>query len=259
MRYDPDNDAYAILNVRPDASREEVEAAFRKSVLLWHPDKCPSPDAPELFQKVQNAAKCVRDPQARREYDRLRAAHSKAPPLVRPRYEAPAPYVPLADTPAWLTASARIVHDGILFPIVGETRSMVSELMAIVIVLSLGAIAFTADLTFALLALVAYSVLRVDDQEPRRWKSAWLKVVPGRRQAEYSKLDQGAGIFVRYEVPYGALQVAVTQHRNRFSVEIRGFPQGSVTLLERTRDLAFARRCAREAGTWLDLPVARAA
>lgn len=260
MRYDPTDDAYAILGVRPQATRDEVNAAFRRAVLQWHPDKNPAPDATEVFHKIQQAARILRTPRMRREYDRLRAAHHRTPPPApRPRYAPPEPYVPLSGAPRWLSADARVVHDGVLFPLVVERPSMIRELMIVVMALSAGAMLFTLDFTFFLLGLLAYSILRVNGQEPRRWTAAWLKVVPGRRVAQYSRLDERAGVFVRYEVPWGALQIALAQAQNAYTVEIRGFPEGSVRLLDRTHDAEFARRCAREAGEWLGLPVARAA
>jgi hypothetical protein len=260
MRYDPANDAYAILGVRPQATRDEVDAAFRRAVLQWHPDKNPAPDAAEVFHKIQQAARILRTPRTRREYDRLRGAHHRTPPpSPRVRQAPPEPYVPLAGAPAWLSADARVVHDGVLFPLVIERPSMIRELMVVVMALSAGAMLFTLDFTFFLLGVLAYSILRVNGREPHRWTAAWLKVVPGRREAQYSRLDERVGLFVRYEVPWAALQIALTQRQNAYEVEIRGFPEGSVRLLDRTRDFAFARRCAEEAGAWLGLPVAGAA
>ena len=56
-------DPYALLGVRPDASPEEITAAYRKLAKEWHPDvRQGDEEAAKRFQAIQAA------------YDVLRAA-----------------------------------------------------------------------------------------------------------------------------------------------------------------------------------------
>ncbi|MDH3591807.1 MAG: DnaJ domain-containing protein, partial [Planctomycetota bacterium] len=73
LSYDPNHDAYVLLGADPGATQEEIEAAFRKAARTWHPDKSPAPDAADRFRELQAAARILRDPHQRAEYDRLRA------------------------------------------------------------------------------------------------------------------------------------------------------------------------------------------
>jgi len=47
--------ALEILEVREDASEEDLKREYRKKLLLYHPDKNPSPDASAKFIAVQEA------------------------------------------------------------------------------------------------------------------------------------------------------------------------------------------------------------
>jgi len=255
--YEPDKDAYVLLGVRAFATQEEIEAAFRRSVLSAHPDKSKAPDAAEKFRAILAAAEILRDPVSRKDYDRGRALHHGASAKT-PMKPATAS-TPAAVPPPWLDSEVRIVHDSIIFPLVVERPSFVAELAALLSFLSLAAAALTSDLTFVLLAVIGYAVNRVHAREPRTVRSAWAKVVPAMRVAEYSAIDPRAGLLVRYQVPFGALTIAIIERKARYRVEIRGFPKGAVPLLKPTRDLEHARRCARDASAWLGMPLARAA
>lgn len=46
---------YHILNLKPDASWEDVKKSFRKLVMQYHPDKNPSPEAKEVFIQIVDA------------------------------------------------------------------------------------------------------------------------------------------------------------------------------------------------------------
>lgn len=65
---------YELLGVEPDASPEEIKAAYRETVKQVHPDKSDSPDAEETFMQVQKARNVLTDPQQRAQYDRRRSA-----------------------------------------------------------------------------------------------------------------------------------------------------------------------------------------
>ncbi|UPM43097.1 J domain-containing protein [Halocatena salina] len=63
---------YELLGVEPDASREEIETAYRETVKQIHPDKSDRSDAEETFMQVQEARAVLTDPQQRAKYDRRR-------------------------------------------------------------------------------------------------------------------------------------------------------------------------------------------
>ncbi|NXS89128.1 DJC27 protein, partial [Erpornis zantholeuca] len=48
-------DSWDMLGVRPGASREEVNKAYRKLAVLLHPDKCLAPGSEDAFKAVVNA------------------------------------------------------------------------------------------------------------------------------------------------------------------------------------------------------------
>ncbi|RDD39395.1 DnaJ-like protein subfamily C member 11 [Trichoplax sp. H2] len=75
-KIDPNSDHseyYAILNVRRDASPEELRTAYRRMCVVYHPDKHPDPTkkqiAEELFAKLHNAYSVLSDPNKRQIYD----------------------------------------------------------------------------------------------------------------------------------------------------------------------------------------------
>lgn len=49
------NKYYAVLGLPPGASKDEVRRKYRKLVLLWHPDKNPSPEAHAKFIAITEA------------------------------------------------------------------------------------------------------------------------------------------------------------------------------------------------------------
>ena len=52
----PYTDPWAVLGLPPNASREEVKAAFRRAALATHPDVDPSPRAAARFADIKLAA-----------------------------------------------------------------------------------------------------------------------------------------------------------------------------------------------------------
>jgi len=63
-------DYYAILNIKPTASKKEIKEAFRKEALKWHPDKNNSPDATDRMQLINEAYLILKDNEARARYDK---------------------------------------------------------------------------------------------------------------------------------------------------------------------------------------------
>lgn len=63
-------DYYAILGVPHDAEEEQIKAAFRAKVKMWHPDVCREPEAHERFMAISKAYETLIDPARRAQYDR---------------------------------------------------------------------------------------------------------------------------------------------------------------------------------------------
>ncbi|XP_036715479.1 dnaJ homolog subfamily C member 11 [Balaenoptera musculus] len=66
-------DYYSLLNVRREATSEELKAAYRRLCMLYHPDKHRDPElklqAERLFNLVHQAYEVLSDPQTRAIYD----------------------------------------------------------------------------------------------------------------------------------------------------------------------------------------------
>ncbi len=65
-------DYYALLEVRPEASPQEIRAAFRRLALTVHPDHSREADAAERFRALKEAYEVLRVPERRRAYDEVR-------------------------------------------------------------------------------------------------------------------------------------------------------------------------------------------
>ncbi|XP_030078483.1 dnaJ homolog subfamily C member 11 [Microcaecilia unicolor] len=70
----PDNaDYYSLLNVRREASQEELKSSYRRLCMLYHPDKHRDLElkkqAEQLFNLVHQAYEVLSDPQSRAIYD----------------------------------------------------------------------------------------------------------------------------------------------------------------------------------------------
>ena len=75
-------DPYRALGLTPEASQEDLRAAYKRSVLELHPDGRPADAArDEAFRRATEAWKLLSDPELRRAYDRAsrRAANSHPP------------------------------------------------------------------------------------------------------------------------------------------------------------------------------------
>jgi molecular chaperone DnaJ len=63
-------DFYEILQLGKEATREEVDKAYRKLALKYHPDRNPDdPSAAEKFREVTEAYEVLSDPDKRTQYD----------------------------------------------------------------------------------------------------------------------------------------------------------------------------------------------
>ena len=262
LRYDPDRDAYAILGVDSSASQEVIEKAFRKAALLWHPDKSRAPDAADRFHEVQKAGEALRDPVARREYDRMRGNHfgTRGPPrstFRKPEPQPATPYAPMRPPPDWLSDRVKVHHDAVLFMLEHPREHAAGVTAAnLAAAVALGAAMTSGEVSLAALAVVLWAIGRVLLQPPHKGRLSWAKIAPGRQVAELHALDESSHRYQKHDVPFGQLVVAVVQRGATWRIEIRGFPRESVPVLLSTRDRDEATRRAREAGKWLQLPLA---
>ena len=60
---------YSVLELPPDADYTSIRQAYRRLVLVCHPDKSNAQNAAELFKWIQNAYEILRDPVKKAEYD----------------------------------------------------------------------------------------------------------------------------------------------------------------------------------------------
>lgn len=65
----PSPDYYAILNVTPQATPEEIKKSYRQLAREYHPDKNPDPTSTNKFQDISVAYENLSDPTKRRRYD----------------------------------------------------------------------------------------------------------------------------------------------------------------------------------------------
>ncbi len=69
-------DHYAMLGIEPDATLEQIKAAWKDKSARHHPDKHPDdPEAGDRFRKMKEARDCLLDPIERYAYDTKRNAH----------------------------------------------------------------------------------------------------------------------------------------------------------------------------------------
>ncbi|KAI9893999.1 MAG: hypothetical protein M1814_004769 [Vezdaea aestivalis] len=77
-------DYYAVLQVLPTATQQEIRDAYKRAALKWHPDRVPT-DSPERanrtakFQLINDAYYTLSEPSRRRAYDLARPFTSSAP------------------------------------------------------------------------------------------------------------------------------------------------------------------------------------
>lgn len=92
-----EQDWYAVLGVKRDASEKEIKAAYRELALIHHPDRNRhDPAAEKKFKRVQRAYEVLSDKHERAAHDRELNVHVKRPAAAgAPRWEPPPPPQPI--------------------------------------------------------------------------------------------------------------------------------------------------------------------
>lgn len=65
-------DYYALLGIKPDATKSDIKKNYRKLVTKFHPDKNPAPDAASKFIVITEAYEVLSDKKTRAQYDLMR-------------------------------------------------------------------------------------------------------------------------------------------------------------------------------------------
>ncbi|MQF67262.1 J domain-containing protein [SAR202 cluster bacterium AD-802-F09_MRT_200m] len=71
-----DQSLYELLQVSENADQEIIQAAYRRLVLRYHPDRSSEPNAAEMTQRLNDAYAILSDPIRRARYDRERRSRA---------------------------------------------------------------------------------------------------------------------------------------------------------------------------------------
>ena len=74
-----DQSLYELLQVSENADQEIIQAAYRRLILRYHPDRSSEPNAAEMTQRLNDAYAILSDPVQRAEYDRERRGSTGRP------------------------------------------------------------------------------------------------------------------------------------------------------------------------------------
>ncbi|MBD3184495.1 molecular chaperone DnaJ [Candidatus Poribacteria bacterium] len=74
----PKKDYYEILDVKNNASAEDIKKAYRDLAKKYHPDKNPGDEvAEERFKEIQEAYDVLKNPEKKAEYDQIKEAEKR--------------------------------------------------------------------------------------------------------------------------------------------------------------------------------------
>ena len=158
---------YALLQVSPAASPQQLRQSFRRLSKCYHPDTTtlPGPEAARAFQRLRQAYAVLGDPQARRLYDeRLRLQPWASAPA--PGGSSPPP--PAGPGPAGPASIRRSLSGGEWFALL---------LLALALVLSL---------------VLGIGVAWARGAELMRWPSWWAELHPAAFTLEGAEPAAGA-------------------------------------------------------------------
>jgi len=73
-------DYYATLNVKKDASQDDIQKSYRKLARKFHPDVNKDPQAEVKFKEIGEAYEVLKDPDKRKRYDQLGSNWNRSGP-----------------------------------------------------------------------------------------------------------------------------------------------------------------------------------
>ena len=77
-----ENDLYIILNVKSDATSEEIKKSYKKLVLKYHPDKNKSEGALAHFNLLVEGFDILSNSEKRNAYDKMLESSAKNKPVI---------------------------------------------------------------------------------------------------------------------------------------------------------------------------------
>ncbi len=258
VAYDPALDVYEILGLECGAPVDLVEQAYRRTALVWHPDKTDDPEAAERFAEVREAVRILRDPRERAAYDRARAVYQAEAERarVRNRWESAevGPGQPLGSPPPWLAERVRLHFDSVFLTLFVPQPLTIGKMVATALATVGVVLGFIYEQSvLALLVALIWSAGRATSILPHEGRTAWARLVPGRRVAEFFQVERRLKAHRRMQLPWESLVVTVAAVESAYRVLLFGLPGGHAPVFHSTRDLAEARRFAAQVAAWLQL------
>ncbi|MBN4077383.1 DnaJ domain-containing protein [Sulfobacillus acidophilus] len=77
-------DYYKVLGVTKNATKSEIQKAYRKLAKKYHPDVSGSKASEEKFKKITEAYEVLKNPDSRRQYDTLGSSYKSGDPFSPP-------------------------------------------------------------------------------------------------------------------------------------------------------------------------------
>jgi curved DNA-binding protein CbpA len=102
----PEENLYELLQIEPTADSRSIRLAYRRLMLLHHPDRNAGVDAQEMAQRLNSAYEILRNPERRAAYDwELTGEPGEPPGAVSQRRSGLWPFA----QSAWLTGAGAVV------------------------------------------------------------------------------------------------------------------------------------------------------
>lgn len=110
-------DHYRILELRRNASAEEIQHAYRNLALRYHPDRNSAPDASSRMTAINEAWEILGDPNRRRDYDAQLSTRA-----LHPEFSAS---ILLAARDVLLRSGWRVAEDNVRTLVLEKARQQV--------------------------------------------------------------------------------------------------------------------------------------
>lgn len=100
---------YETLGIKPTSDAKEIRAAYRRLVLVHHPDRSKDPKSADLFIKITEAYEALSDPARRTAYDALLKRREERAKAAKPPAPAPTPPKPTQTVSTGMADTSRMV------------------------------------------------------------------------------------------------------------------------------------------------------